>query len=358
VKGRACERERDRGRNRHRERSLSLLAFSVVLLSSPSLAHSQNATVNVTLTPDGQSLAGNLGITSSALNGKVQSEIQTYYQTTHIATIMQAFVDTAAFSNRDLGVDYAPRNGEIVIGAVAAGAIDNSITLPTKDSAYTNAIVNGGVMAGANLGRWGLPRWSVFANGFYLAQQIEALEGHLTTLGAHVEYQILLPTHPAGAQWLGLFAVTGVEYAHTDLFADAPIVHKFTVDGTPPNSINLTLKSTGTLQLVADTVTVPVELTTGVRLASVLAVYAGGGVDFTGGGATLTAGLSGNMTVTSTGDDVGSVTITDSATQGPTTVTAHALAGLQLDVPHFQIYLQGTLSPDITAANFGLRVAF
>jgi hypothetical protein len=333
----------------------------LLLIASPTLAHSQtapNANVNVTLTSDGQTLANNLGLSSTALVAKVNSEIQTYYQTTHIAQIMQAFVDTTAFANRDLGVDYAPESGEIVFGVVAAGAIDNSITLPTKDSAFTNAILNGAVMAGVNLGRWGHPRWSVFANGFYLSQQIDALEGDLTTVGAHVEYQIVLPRGSGGAQWMGLFAVSGLEYAHADLFANAPIVHKFTVDGTGTNSVNLTLKSTGTLQLLSNTVSVPVEVTTGVRLARVLALYVGGGADFTGGGSTLTAGLNGTMTVTSSGDDVGTVTISDSASQSPTTVTVHGLAGLQLDVPHFQIYVQGMVSPDITAANFGMRVAF
>jgi hypothetical protein len=333
------------------------IAFAAVALGAAP-AHAQTATVDVTLTPQGQQLAADLGGSSSTLIQKVTSKIDAYYQTAQIPAVMQAFVNTTAFADRDLGVDYAPEPGEIVVGAVATGAIASNATFSTGGHATSGEIINGAVMTGANLGRWGMPRWSVFVNGFYIEHSLDALEGELTSAGAHVEYEILTPRGTSGARWLGLFATTGVEYCQWNLFADAPIVTKFTVDGTGTSSINLTLTSTGTLQLIANTVTVPLEITTGVRFLRVLALYAGGGLDLTGGGSTLTAGLKGTMTETSNGTNMGSVMISASGSSSPSAAAVHALGGIQLNVPHFQMYIQSVISPDVTALDVGVRVAF
>jgi len=50
--------------------------------------------------------------------------------------------------------------------------------------------------------------------------------------------------------------------------------------------------------------------------------------------------------------------ITASGHETAPAVTAHALVGLQLNVPHVHIYVQGVVTPDVYGGTFGLRVAW
>jgi hypothetical protein len=336
-----------------------MIRAALALLLAPALARA-DATVTVTLTPEGQQLAQNLGYTSSQeLIQRVNDKITSYYQTTRIPQLMGAFADTTAFADRDLGVGYAGDPGQLFVGVVATAAIDSDATFASSTHAYNGEVVNFAVVAGASLAKWDLPRWTVFANAFYASDRLNALDGHLTTVATHVQYRIVDGTPAGDVRWLGLSATTGVEYARWTLGLAAPIKYSFTIQGDAAGtSRNLTLTSTGTLSLVANTVSVPLELTTGVRFLGHVALYAGGGLDVTAGSSTLTAGLSGDMTITSDGTDVGSVVITASGSTSPTPVTVHALAGLQLDAPHFQFYLQGLLAPSVTGLTAGTRIVF
>jgi hypothetical protein len=329
-------------------------------IALPGLARA-DAVITVTLTPEGQQLAQGLGLSSgNDLISRVNDKITQYYQTTRIPQLMRAFADTTAFADRDLGVGYAMEPGQIVVGVVAAGALDSDATFKSsKDKSVTSGeIYNFAVMAGTSLARWDLPRWTVFANGFYEPLAFNALAGDLLSTGVHVQARLLPGYGTSGVRWIGLDATAGVEYATWSMGIAAPIKYSFTVTGTGTSSRNLTLTSTGTLALDASAVTVPLEVTSGVRFGGVLAIYAGGGLDVTEGSSTLTAGLAGDMAITSDGTNVGHVTITASGSQTPTPGTVHALAGLEIDVPHAQIYTQAMVAPSITALALGVRAAF
>ena len=333
---------------------------ALLLLLLPAIAHA-DANVTVTLTPQGQQLWQDLGLSSANdLIQKVNDKIDQYYQTTRIPQLMRAFADTTAFADRDLGVGYAMRAGQIVFGAVSAGALDSDASFQSSNGGKvtTGEIYNFAIMAGANLGRWGAERWSVFANGFYEPLSFNALQGHLLSTGVHVQYRILPGATHGAVRFIGLDATTGMEYARWNMGIGAQIQYKFTVDGVDTRSVNLTLTSTGTLDLQAHAFAFPVEITSGLRFGDFINVYGGGGLDVTTGESTLTAALDGDMTVTSDGTNVGHVTITASGTQTPTPVTVHALAGVQVDAGYVQIYLQSMLTPSITALAFGLRAVF
>jgi hypothetical protein len=331
------------------------VALVVVLAGT---AHG-DATVNVTLTPQGQQLAQDFGDSAATLVQKVQDEINAVYQTQRIGPLLDAFLTTTQFANKSMGVDYQVQPGELQIGAVATGALSSDQAFNTSSHLTTGAIVNIGAMAGVNLARWGAPRWSVFANGFYESGSLKSLEGHLLTLGAHVQYKVVMPSAPGTVRWSGVDATSGLELARWTLGNSAPIVTKFTLQGTTPGeSRNLTLTSVGSLSLVATTFTVPIEVTTGVRFGDVLAVFGGAGIDMTVGSSTLTASLDGDLTITQDGTPVGSVTITASGAQGPSFFDAHVLAGIQLDVPHVHFFVEGLLAPGVYGASTGLRFSY
>ncbi len=318
------------------------------------------ATVNVNLTPAGQQLAQEFGDSNvQELITKVQDEVNTIYQTQRIGPLLDAFLTTTEFANKSLGVDYQSQPGELQIGVVADGALSTDEAFTTTSSVTTGAIVNIGVMAGANLGRWTSPRWSVFANAFYETGSLRSLDGHLLTIGAHVQYKVVMPSAPGSVRWTGVDATSGLELARWTLGNSAPIVTHFTVTGdTPGESRNLTLTSTGSLSLVATTFTVPIEVTTGVRFGDVFALFAGGGIDMTVGSSTLTASLDGNLTITDNGTLEGTVNITASGSQSPSFFDVHALAGLQLDLPHVHFFVEGLLAPGVYGAATGIRLSW
>ena len=331
-------------------------AYLLVVASSTAAA---DATVNVTLTPQGQQLAQDFGDSAAALIQKVQDEVNAIYQTQRIGPLLDAFLTTTQFANKSMGVDYQTQPGELQIGVVATGALSTDEAFNTSSHLTTGAIINIGAMAGVNFGRWGLPRLSVFANGFYESGSLKSLEGHLLTIGAHAQYKVVMPSAPDTIRWSGVDVTSGLEVARWTLGNSAPIVTKFTLQGTTPGeSRNLTLTSTGSLSLVATTYTVPIEVTTGVRFGDIFAVFGGGGIDMTVGSSTLTAGLDGDLTITQDGTPVGTVTITASGAQDPSFFDAHLLLGLQLDVPHVHFFVEGLLAPGVYGASTGLRFSY
>ena len=332
-------------------------ALILIALVHAAIARGDSSSVSVTLTPQGQQLASDFGDSEATLIQKVQDEINNIYQTARISSLLDAFVNTTEFANRSLGVDYDTRPGELMIGAAVDGALASDEAFRTGGHLTTGAIINFAAMAGANLGRWDHPRWSVFANGFYESGSLKGLDGHLLSAGAHVQYIAVKATAPSNARWIGVAVTSGLEISRWTLGEGAPIVTKFTLQGTTPGeSRNLTLTSTGTLSLVATTATIPIEVTTGIRLLDVITLYGGGGVDLSVGSSTITAGLTGDLTITQDGTPVGNVAITASGDESAPLVNVHALAGLQFAAPHFQLFLQGLIAPAVYGASVGIRV--
>jgi hypothetical protein len=217
-------------------------------------------------------------------------------------------------------------------------------------------VLNLAAMAGVQLGRWGLPRWTIFANGFYETGSYHGLDGHLATTGIHVQYRIVPETHRAAVRWIGVDVTSGLEFARWTIGEGSTLPIKFKVANPAGDSEQLTLNATGTLSVVANTFTVPVEVTTGVRLFDVLALYGGGGVDVTAGSASLDVAIAGDMVITSNQQNVGQAMITANGSATSSPLAVHALAGLQVNVPHVHVFVQGTISPDVEGVIVGLRL--
>jgi hypothetical protein len=63
------------------------------------------------------------------------------------------------------------------------------------------------------------------------------------------------------------------------------------------------------------------------------------------------------MVIRSTQGVVGTATIDANGSASPSPVSVHALAGIEVDVPHAQIYVQGLLTPDAEGVALGFRLA-
>jgi hypothetical protein len=332
----------------------------LAILAIGGVAHADSSSsVTVTLNAGGQALADYLKLSVPDLIQNAEDKFNELFQTARLPQLLSAFASTTAIADRAIGVGYAVVPGEIVVGAVANGALSTDTSLGDSSHVVGGFVFNFGAMAGVNFGRWGHPRWTAFANGFTESASYHNLDGHLTTGGVHVQYRVVAPDRGGTARWIGVDVTSGLEIAKWEVVDGSNMLPiNFKVNNPQGDSEYLTYNAAGTMDVVATSLTVPVEVSTGVRLGDVLALYAGGGLDVTSATATIDVALTGGLVLRSTKDPVGDATINANGSASPSPVSVHALAGVELDVPHAQIFVQGLLTPDAEGVALGFRLAF
>lgn len=333
-------------------------ALSLLILLAASRADAQVA-VGVQLNSEGQMLAQQLGTTPAELAAQMQVAINEAYGATNVDGFIRSFADATAFSMRGLGVDYASDPNSLVLGvgvnfAVAASDQVNATERPTAGLAP-----NIGFMAGLNLAGQGAPRWTVFGNGFYRKGSTEDLRGDIFSAGLHVQYRLMSPQADIGIEtkalrWIGIDITGGLELTRWSLGVDDDITTNFGAAGSA-GTARLILDSTGTFDLTSTAVTLPIEATTGVRIALLLSVYVGVGLDFTLGSGDLDVNLNGTLR-TSDGQTVGTTTITGGGDESASPFAPRILSGLQLNLSKIKIYAQvnGSATP-AASVGFGIR---
>ena len=333
----------------------------VVVLALLFATRAANAQINVgvQLNAEGDMLAQQLGITPADLASRMQSAINDAYGATNVDGFIRSFADATAFSMRGLGVDYASDPNSLVLGvgvnfAVAASEQVNATERPTA-----GLTPNIGFMAGLNLAGQGAPRWTIFGNGFYRNGSTEDLRGGILSAGLHVQYRLVNPQKDVGIEtkalrWIGIDLTGGLELTRWTLHVDDQITTEFGVTGTNGNA-SLVLDSTGTFNLSSTAITVPVEVSTGVRIALLVSIYVGAGVDFTAGKGSLDTNLAGTL-FTSDGRPVGTTTITGGGDENASPFAARILAGVQINLSKIKLYTQvnGSATP-AASVGFGIR---
>ena len=126
----------------------------------------------------------------------------------------------------------------------------------------------------------------------------------------------------------------------------------------PNEDITIHMSSTGALDVLSRTYTVPLEATTGVRFGGVFAVYGGTGVTVTGGNSTVSASLDGVLSYTAKQVPVGTAHIEGTGEHGPNMLNAYALAGIGLHTRHVRAFVQGVYGSGELGVNIGTRAAF
>jgi hypothetical protein len=333
-------------------------AVVVLALAWPTSAHadSTSSSVTVTLNARGQQFATQYGLSEQRLTMLTEQGISDIYQTQHLGQLLRAFANTGAFADRGLGADYQADPDTWMLGVVATGALASDVSLGSSSHVVYGAVVNIGGVVGTSLARWGAPRWQAFASGSYEDTTIKSMHGSLITGGAHAQYKLIAGSAPAVVRWTGLDVTGGIEISRWDVGEAKPIKINFKVyNATMTDSNTVDLISNGTLSVTARTYSVPIEVTTGVRLLGVLAIYGGGGIALTTGSSAINARLSGTMTINNDMEPIGTAVITGTGTSGPDAVSVHALAGVELHTRYFRFFVQGALAPSEEAVTVGLR---
>ena len=353
------------------KRSLMTAGFAVVLLNyaTPAqLAHADGETSNVviTLNSTGTQLANQLGISTTQLQNDVNAQIQTAYQTAHLAQYIKAFSDATSFSSRGLGVDYASNAQGLIlgIGATAAVSADN-LDLSAKPNQIPVAGVAANVsgLIGLNLKTVGLPALTVYANGFYRDGTVQQLTGSIASAGGHLQWRIIGGNSGPVAtafKWGGIDLTAGFEYSKWTLGVSQPLSNDFVV-GSGSLQSTVTATATGRFDVSSTTMVIPLEATTSVRLLYFLSLYGGVGFDFQNGTTTVNASLNGTLSATRPdnhqSESIGTATITGAGTGGPDAGKLRFIGGVQFNVFALRAFVQLNAAPDDTASvTLGLRL--
>ena len=334
------------------------LSLILVTLALPSAALADSS-VTVTLTPEGMAYAAAAGITPNDLQMRIKDQVDTAYDTANVNKFLRSFGDATTFAQRGIGVDYMSLPGSFMLGVGAQVGIASSdeLTLDSRPTAGGGA-VNASIMIGYNLKDQGAPRWTLFANGFYEKGDTDQLNGNIATGGFHIQYRLAEPQVDEGVgaaivRWGGLDLTTGIEFTRWSFGANQTITQQYQVQGV---SDPLTLTSMGRFDLSSTAGTIPIELTTGLRIALLVSIYAGVGFDITGGKSTVDADLNGTMT-TPDKTNIGNVHITETGSNTSSPGQLRGLAGVQINLWKLKVYAQANVS-QIPAASlgFGLRL--
>ncbi len=343
-----------------RERAAARLLRLAVIVSALACAAAARAdtAVNVQLTRDGDQLARELGVTPAQLAAQVKAAIDNAYQTSNIDGFLSDFVDATSFSARGIGVDYASLPKGFIAGFAVNVAAAGNQELRSDERPTAGLAANLALMLGMNLAEWKLPRWTIYANGFYRNAELERLDGSILSAGAHVQYTVIPAPADGGTgtfvRWIGLRATTGLELTQWRLRNTDTLSTDFSV-GSGGNTANVDVDLMGQLDLRTRSMTVPLEATTGLRILWLATLYAGVGVDVTIGNADLTADMNG-IARSDDGRELGTVTVTGDGTSTGSPATVRALAGLQINLWKLRVFAQvnASQSPAASVA-FGLK---
>jgi len=336
-------------------RRVAKVGLATSIMFAASAARAQIA-VDVQLNAEGEALAAAAGTSPAELAMRMQTIINDAYGATNVDGFIRSFADATAFSMRGLGVDYASDPNSLILGvglnvAVAASDQVNATERPTSGLAP-----NIGFMAGYNLGSQGLPRWTIFGNGFYRKGSTDDLRGSILSAGTHVQYRVFNPQVDKGVatkalRWTGIDLTGGIEFTRWNLGVDDQI----TTDLGDFAGTSVILDSTGTFDLSSTAVTVPIEVSSGVRIALLVSLYVGAAIDLTVGSGKLETNLDGVM-VTNDNRNIGTTTITGGGEESASPLAYRILAGAQLNLWKLKIYAQvnGSATP-AASVGFGIR---
>ncbi|HLL24646.1 MAG TPA: hypothetical protein VK427_21085 [Kofleriaceae bacterium] len=336
-----------------------MLRAALLLLIAPAIAVADSQ-VTVSLSPEGMALANQLGISPAELAQQIRSDVDDAYNTNDVAGFLRSFSDATSFSARGIGVDYASTPVGFLVGLAVNAAAAGNGEVSDDESPTAGVAANFALMLGMNLKNWDLPKWTVFANGFYQSAATDELDGNLLSLGGHLQYRLIEPTQHSGSgsavRWLGVSLTSGFEFTRWKLGAAGETLSTdFDVAGANGDA-ELTLDQAGRFDLETTAITVPFEASTGFRIALLFSVYGGVGIDLTGGKSTLDASLDGTLRAEND-QNVGSVQVTANGDNTGSPATARVFAGAQLNLWNLKLFVQANAS-QVPAASIAAGFRF
>ncbi len=344
-------------------RAILLIAFI------PTLAYS-TASLNVT--------TGVGGAVGAAADAALNEEINKQFQVPSMTGFLTSMANAQAITNKGQGVSYATYHSLFVIGGNLGAGLNTTSGFDFNSSGGLPPIglgVQGSIMAGLSLSKFPVPKigpidlkkLTVFVNFFSYSNDslVDSLTIKTSNFGMHAQYKVIDGKNVGGLgllNWGGVAFTTGFDTGSNTMTYKVGQSISATSSGvtykwTPSAGSNLELQNTS--------FTIPLEVSTSVRVLYILSLFGGAGVDLNfGGKSTISANLTGPVT-NSANASQGSGTLTLAENQGPNFGALRFFAGPQLNLVPLKntnllsLYAQGNYS---TGGNYGvhagLRIAW
>jgi hypothetical protein len=299
----------------------------------------------------------------------LEAQVNSLFQVANIASFLKGFQDAQSFSTKGLGVDYASEATLFEAGATVSFA--SNVDKAYKPSgSYSDPPISGGganfsLMAGLGLGLVGFDPLMIFGNWFKGSATLGQLNGDYQNWGVHGQLRILGPSRSGSAtqmliRWGGIAITSGADYSHLTLSTRSSITSTINVTPDVPVTVASQPGAPLTFTVSQTTWSVPLEVTTSLRLLSLVTVYGGLGMDWQlGGGSDMTL----NMTATLTGKgnlNLGTATINASGHVSPSATRLREIFGVQINAMLVRIFVQMNVTGDtplLTSVAAGLRLA-
>jgi hypothetical protein len=203
-----------------------------------------------------------------------------------------------------------------------------------------------------------------------------SMSGSLDNWGVHAQLRLLGPSHDSSAlsmllRWGGIAITTGIDSSHMSLGLKKSVKSSFAVPvqpGAQAASINVTTTADGQAKFNVDMTTksIPLEITTSLRILTFLTAYGGVGFDFQLGGSnsmdlSVNAAMTGRLAQTGTTQDLGTVSARAKIAADPSPAKVRGILGAQFNLFLLRIFAQLNLTnsdPMMASLAAGLRLAY
>jgi hypothetical protein len=329
-------------------------------VAAPSLAQT------VTFDLD-EELAQEIGIDTEALQDQVSDAITRELNLVDPDSYLSAFANADAMALKGMGVDYASNPKKFSIGGSVGSAVSEvplSFTrgreeLPEGGYAFMASAYGGVNLGGLSPGEGALDRVMLYVNGLaFRPPGGREFQGSMYNFGAHLQVKAVGPVDLKVLEWGGLDITSGYErsFYRLELTQELPVSQQLREGG---ETATVTWTATGNYAISASSGTIPIELSSNLRLLMVTA-YAGGAVDVNLADASSEASLAGPIAVKYQGERhaLGSAGVSMLGQAKADPFVPRAFVGAQLNVFVLKVYGHLNLGLNETYGGFvGVRVA-
>ncbi len=355
------------------------LAF-VFLAALGAKAGAQTNGVDFTLQTNAQTqvLLNATGMTQAQLQTFLTSKLDQLFQATNAAGFIRNFGDAQSFTSKGLGVDYASEATYFEVGGAASFALGMDRTYQpgsTQGFPIQGVGLNATAMAGVSLGFLKIPVM-VFGNWMQVpTQRYGAMSGSLDNWGLHAQLRLWGPSRQGSVlktlvRWGGIAITTGFDSSHMGLGVSHDVSSNFSIPNSVTSGVNVDVTGAASGNAVFNidmtTRSIPVEVTTSVRLLALLTAYGGLGFDWQlGGGSNLDLNMSANMVGHIPGvagpQDLGTALVHASANVAPSPAKVRGIVGAQVGLWLLRLFVQvnaANTNPVMASLAVGARLAY
>jgi len=318
------------------------------------------------------------GMSQQQLQDFLTGKLNDLFQTTNTTGFLRNFGDAQNFTSKGMGVDYASEATYVEVGGSASFALGMDRTYQpgsTQGFPIQGVGLNASVMGGLSLGFLGIPVM-VFGNWMKVpTQDYGDMSGSLDNWGVHAQVRLLGPSRSMSAlkmlvRWGGIAVTTGLDYSHMTLGLKHDVSSSFAIPNTTGLNVNVNGAATGDARFNVGMTTksIPLEITTSLRLMSLFTAYGGLGFDWqVGGGSTMdvnvNAAMVGHVVGQPTASDanLGTAQVTASAHADPSAAKIRGILGAQVNLFVVRLFTQlniANTNPTMASLAVGARVAY